>query len=130
MKFGLVAREDSPIGQNGDPPSRVVIDLNRLKSLIGDDETLVRELLHDFRTSTAQIANALIAAGTAGQIAKTAELAHKLKSSSHMVGALTLSRLCAALELAGKTGDGGAQATLLPEFERELASVEDFLDRY
>ena len=54
-------------------------------------------------------------------------LAHKLKSSSRPVGALALGELCAGMEQSGKAGDMAALAMLLPRFEQELVSVEDFL---
>jgi len=130
MKSGMIAHGISPIGQNNDPLSRLVIDVNVLKSLIGHDEALVREFLQEFRVSTVEIATALSAACTSGEVETTTALAHKLKSSAHSVGALTLSRLCAALEHAGRQGHGAAQTRLLPEFERELERVGDFLDRY
>jgi len=57
-------------------------------------------------------------------------LAHKLKSSARSVGALALGELCAEMEKSGKAGDMAALAMLLPRFERELASVEGFLEGY
>ena len=43
---------------------------------------------------------------------------------------LALGETCAAMEQAGKAGDMGALGVLLPEFEQELAGVEDFFDGY
>ena len=108
----------------------IAVDVNVLKALVGDDEAMIREFLHDFRLSAAKIAVELRTACAAGQAAAAGALAHKLKSSSRSVGALALGELCAAMEQAGKAGDMAALAMLLPRFEQELASVEDFLDRY
>ncbi len=108
----------------------VVVDVNVLKALIGDDEAMVREFLHDFRLSAKKIAAELRAACAANQTETAGALAHKLKSSSRSVGALALGELCAALEKAGKGGDAEALATLLPKFEQELAGVERFLEGY
>ncbi|MDD2915123.1 MAG: PAS domain S-box protein [Gallionella sp.] len=108
----------------------MIVDVNVLKALIGDDEEMIREFLHDFRLSAAKIAVELRAACAAGQAAAAGALAHKLKSSSRSVGALALGELCAAMEKAGKAGDAEALAVLLPKFEQELAGVEGFLDGY
>lgn len=104
--------------------------MNALKALIGDDEAMVSEFLHDFRISAAKIAVALRAACAAGQATATGALAHKLKSSARSVGALALGELCAGMEQAGKAGDTEILAALLPKFEQELRSVEDFIAGY
>ncbi|MDO8466131.1 MAG: Hpt domain-containing protein [Gallionella sp.] len=106
------------------------VDVNVLKALVGDDETMIREFLHDFRISAEKIAAELRTACAAEEAAATGALTHKLKSSSRSVGALALGELCAAMEKAGKGGDAEALAVLLPKFEQELASVEHFLERY
>ena len=108
----------------------VPVDVNVLKALIGDDEAMIREFLHDFRISAAKIAVELRAACAAGQATAAGALAHKLKSSARSVGALALGELCAAMEQAGKAGDMAALAVLLLKFERELAGVEGFLEGY
>ena len=106
------------------------VDVKVLKALIGDDEAMIREFLHDFRLSAAKIAVELRTACAAGQAAAAGALAHKLKSSARSVGALALGELCAAMEKAGKAGDTAALAVLLPKFEQELASVKGFLEGY
>ncbi|MDO8466158.1 MAG: ATP-binding protein, partial [Gallionella sp.] len=106
----------------------VPVDVNVLKALVGDDEAMIREFLHDFRPSAEKIAAELHAACAAGETATAGTLAHKLKSSSRSIGALALGELCAAMEKAGKDGDTAELAALLPQFEQELAGVEDFLE--
>ena len=108
----------------------VTVDVNVLKALVGDDEALIREFLHDFRISAAKIVAELRAACAAGQIMAAGAAAHKLKSSARSVGALALGELCAGMEKAGKAGDTEALAVLLPRFELELASVEHYLASY
>ncbi|OGT01468.1 MAG: hypothetical protein A3F73_04855 [Gallionellales bacterium RIFCSPLOWO2_12_FULL_59_22] len=108
----------------------VPVDVNVLKKLVGDDEEIIRDFLHDFRLSAEKIAVELRTACAAGQAAAAGALAHKLKSSARSVGALALGELCAAMEQAGKAGDMKALAVLLPGFEQELASVEGFLEGY
>ena len=106
------------------------VDVKVLKALIGDDEAMIREFLHDFRLSVAEIAVELRTACAAGQAAAAGALAHKLKSSARSVGALALGELCAEMEKAGKGGDTAALAVLLPKFEQALADVEGFLEGY
>ncbi|HEU0234330.1 MAG TPA: PAS domain S-box protein [Gallionella sp.] len=105
----------------------VPVDVNVLKALIGDDEAMVGEFLHDFRLSAARIAVELRTACAAGQAAAAGAQAHKLKSSARSVGALALGELCAQMEQAGKAGDTETLAALLPRFEQELLGVEGFI---
>ncbi|MBI3902623.1 MAG: PAS domain S-box protein [Nitrosomonadales bacterium] len=106
----------------------IPVDVNVLKALVGDDEAIVREFLHDFRISANSIAAELRTACASGQTTMAGALAHKLKSSARSVGALTLGELCAAIEKAGKENDGNALTALLPRFEAELTSVDNHLD--
>ena len=98
--------------------------------LIGDDDAMIREFLHDFRVSTEKIAAELRAACMAEEAAAAGALAHKLKSSARSVGALALGELCAAMEKAGKAGDAETLVVVLPKFEQELAGVKSFLEGY
>jgi hypothetical protein len=43
------------------------------------------------------------------------------------VGALKLGELCAAIEIAGHAGDFTAVATLLPDFDTEIRTVDEWL---
>jgi PAS domain S-box-containing protein len=108
----------------------VPVDVNVLKALVGDDEAMIREFLHDFRLGAVKIAAELRTACAAGQTAAAGALAHKLKSSARSVGALALGELCAEMEQAGKAGDTAALAVLLHKFEQELVSVKSFLEEY
>ena len=111
-------------------PVSFPVDVNVLKALVGDNEEIIRDFLHDFRLSAEKIAAELRTTCAAGQAAVAGALAHKLKSSARSVGALALGELCAAMEQAGKGGDSEALTALLPVFEQELASVEHFLEGY
>jgi two-component system sensor histidine kinase/response regulator len=110
--------------------TNVAIDVNVLKALIGNDEAMVREFLHDFRISAEKVAVALRAACAAGQATVAGALAHKLKSSTRSVGALALADLCINMEQAGKSRDIESLKVLLHKFEQELVKVESYLDEY
>jgi HPt (histidine-containing phosphotransfer) domain-containing protein len=49
-------------------------------------------------------------------------------SSARAVGGLALGDLCAEMETAGKAGHMETLTTLLPRFEQELDTVNEFLD--
>jgi PAS domain S-box-containing protein len=104
------------------------VDVNVLKSLIGDDEATLRKFLHDFRISADQIAAELRTACAEGHTAAAGAAAHKLKSSARSVGALALGELCAGIEQAGKAGQTAELAALLPRFEAEMSAVSSHLD--
>ena len=104
------------------------LDVSVLKALVGDDPAVIREFLHDFRTSATQIAMELRDACEHGQAVQAGALAHKLKSSARAVGALALGEICAEMEQAGKAGQVQALTALLSRFEAEMAVVNAYLD--
>ncbi|MCC8997665.1 MAG: response regulator [Nitrosomonas sp.] len=106
----------------------VPVDVQVLEKLVGDDPAMIQEMLLDFRASAEKIATELHAAYQASQFTKAGSLAHKLKSSSHSVGALALGELCAAMEQAGKKNDAAELAVLLPQFDVQLVEVKAYLD--
>ena len=106
----------------------LAVDVSVLKALVGDDAAVIREFLHDFRTSLGTTAAELRDACQRGQAPAAGATAHKLKSTAHSVGALKLGDLCGEIEHAGKTGDIKALDILLPSFESELVAVNGCLD--
>jgi HPt (histidine-containing phosphotransfer) domain-containing protein len=107
--------------------SAIPVDVDVLRKLVGNDDAMIREFLHEFRASMVKIAGELRAAGETGQAAVAGALAHKLKSSSRSVGALTLGELCAQMEQAGKAGQTVALDALLPRVEEEIIVVDNYL---
>ncbi|MFZ2302917.1 MAG: response regulator [Gallionella sp.] len=112
------------------PCASVPVDVNVLKALVGNDPAVIREFLQDFRLSAAKIAAELKTACHNGQAAQAGAQAHKLKSSARSMGALALGELCAAMEQTGKSGQAEALAALLPRFEAEIASVDEYLGSF
>jgi len=107
-----------------------VIDVSILKALIGNDEDLVREFLQDFRASAALNGFELCAKAQLGSGLEAAALAHKLKSSSRSIGAMTLGDICQAIETSGKAEPAVVQTALIAAVKKELAKVEIFLRDY
>ncbi|MBS0388571.1 MAG: Hpt domain-containing protein [Proteobacteria bacterium] len=122
------ASQGSPAADAGAPlqptPVAMPVDIGVLKELVGDNAAVINEVLQDFRVSAARIVAELRAACTARQSKLAGAAAHKLKSSARAVGALELGELCAALERAGKAGDGAALYEQLPAFNAEMAAVD------
>jgi CheY-like chemotaxis protein len=124
-RIGNPATSSENLFQNQHPQ---VVDLNVLKSFIGDDQTVIPDFLKSFQVNAARLSTLLKEACAAGQMAQTSKHAHTLKSSSHYVGALTLSSLCLEIEEAANRSDAAATAILLPKFEREFDAVNAFLN--
>ncbi|PTN13005.1 ATP-binding protein [Nitrosomonas aestuarii] len=120
----------SPTQPAGDTESaaKVPVDVHILEELIGDDPETIKEMLRDFRINTAKSAAELRTAYQKGQLTTAGSIAHKLKSSSRSVGALSLGELCAEMEQAGKKNDQKVLDALLPKFDAELKKVEAHLD--
>jgi CheY-like chemotaxis protein/HPt (histidine-containing phosphotransfer) domain-containing protein len=108
----------------------VAVDVNVLKALIGNEESLIRVFLGDFRHSAEVIASDLRVACAGGEAKAAAASAHKLKSAARSVGALDLGELCVTIERIGNVGDVESLLRMLPRFEQEFARVDDFLARY
>ncbi|WP_116136055.1 PAS domain S-box protein [Trinickia diaoshuihuensis] len=111
------------------PAHACAVDIEVLKGIVGDDPDTVRELLSDYQQSVGRLAGELRAHCDAGRGREAGAIAHKLKSSSRSVGALTLGDLCAELENAGKAGDLALLANWAKQFDSALAAVEHSLDR-
>jgi signal transduction histidine kinase/HPt (histidine-containing phosphotransfer) domain-containing protein/ActR/RegA family two-component response regulator len=99
-----------------------------LEGLVGGDPALIRELLVEYRTSTAGMATELRTAYEAGETRKVADIAHKLKASSRSVGALELGDLCAELENACLTGKQRGIAQSMVRFEDSLLAAHADID--
>ena len=105
------------------------VDIQVLKALVGEDPTVLRDVLQDFKRSKVRIETELRAACAAGQPSIARAAAHKLKSSARAVGALMLGDLCEALERAGAAGDSAALAKRLPLFDAQSAAVDESISQ-
>jgi HPt (histidine-containing phosphotransfer) domain-containing protein len=104
-------------------PGAVALDTNILKRQIGDDASLIEELLRDYRRALLADVERLRTAFTLQDWQRIAALAHRMKSSSRAVGAVRMGACCADLELAGKAGDGAAVTRMMRMFESALVDV-------
>ncbi|MES2582461.1 MAG: MASE4 domain-containing protein [Pseudomonadota bacterium] len=100
------------------------VDIQVLRSLVGDDPQFIREFLKAFRSSAARIAHEVEQAYCAGSAVKTVAAVHKLKSAARSVGAMALGDLCADMEQVGAAGQIDALALAFEHFKLEMATVE------
>ncbi|PTN12264.1 ATP-binding protein [Nitrosomonas aestuarii] len=108
-------------------PEVAPMDVNILKKLVGNDETVIDEMLSAFRTSATRIESELQIACEALLCDRAKKAAHKLKSSARSVGALRLGDVCEQIEQAGKNGEAEILGDLFARFELEMASVNSYL---
>lgn len=110
-------------------PSQVIrqgppVDVKVLHEMIGDDPDTVLGLLSDYLESVRHLAQELHSCYAVGDLRQVCDITHKLKSSSRLVGALTLGDLCAKMERSGKDGDKSAIDQAMPYFDDAMAAVE------
>ncbi len=106
-----------------EPLAPAVLDRSVLAGLVGDDAAVIDEFLASFAASAVPLARQIEAAAAVGDLAQVAAIGHRLKSASRSVGALPLGEICAALEQAGKAGDGAGVAAALQRFRPGFADV-------
>ncbi len=100
-----------------------VVDLEILKSQIGDDPTRLDAFLLDFCASAKRLTIELHASSESGRLADAGVLAHKLKGSARAVGAVKLGEICESIERAGKARDADALAHGVSVLNAELEAV-------
>ena len=110
-----------------DESTAPAVDVGVLEALVGNDPMVISDLLQSFQDNASKTAKLLKAACSVGDMPAITGHAHRLKSSARTVGALALGALCEEMETAGKAEAADALARLLPVFERELDTVNDFL---
>jgi CheY-like chemotaxis protein len=121
--------QDTPPSQAAASRAERPVDIDVLKSIVGDDADAVRELLGDYLASVQVLAPELRAYCVKGLGREAGAIAHKMKSSSRSVGAVELGNLCAELENAGKAGDLQTLASWVGKFDDALAAVEQTIRR-
>lgn len=106
-------------------PSSAILDAGALDRLRELDPTgrgrVVERVLQAFEGSVRRLAPQLLDAAAAADRVAVGHVAHTLKSSSASIGAMRVSRLCAALEADVRDG----VAVDLPARARELADGLD-----
>ncbi|QIG51980.1 Hpt domain-containing protein [Nordella sp. HKS 07] len=78
--------------------------LERMKELIGGDETVLAEILQSFIDEAEPLAEAVLAAARDGRLDLLGRAAHTIKSSARDFGDAEFAELCAAIEFGSKHG--------------------------
>lgn len=103
------------------------IDVDVLRSLVGNDPAVIRGFLDDFQRSSAAISQELRTASQSGDFERVGAAAHKLKSSARAVGAEQLGDCCAQIETAVSAGDFDRVEGLVDLFNETMVEVENYL---
>jgi diguanylate cyclase (GGDEF)-like protein len=85
--------------------SLAVWDATTLSNMVGTDADINHRMLSMFVRDATQQVRAIELAVAAGDLALAAKLAHELKTSARMVGALQMGQLCEDIETAGDDAD-------------------------
>lgn len=109
--------------------SELVLDVNVLRSLVGEETDVIAELLDDYRASLVVLERELVEAAKNVDGKQVGEIAHKLKSASRSVGSLQLGDICERLEHAGHAMDNEQIAALLPEFKMMVHGVKIMVEK-
>ncbi|MFZ2986592.1 ATP-binding protein [Ideonella sp.] len=105
-----------------------VLDVNVLRSLIGDESDVIQEFLLAFRESAAALRVEWQAAAAQGDARTLAAVAHKLKSAARSVGALALGEACDRLESAASRAEPAAFEQHLPAMDLALLAALGRID--
>lgn len=118
----------APGPTSDEPGAPTVLDAHALAELAQLDPTganrLVQRVLSTYITSLARLMGQLTEARAQDDQATIRLVAHTLKSSSASVGALLLSSMCAAAELAVRNDQPAALPALLDRLQAEAARVD------
>jgi len=124
----LLEAQAIPISETKEKTVLEPVNVHVLEGFVGNDPEIIKEMLLDFYASAAKIAAELHSAYQTEEFLAVGKIAHKLKSSARSVGALALGDLCAEIEQAGKKNDTKTLAELLPCFDAEIITVENYID--
>jgi signal transduction histidine kinase/ActR/RegA family two-component response regulator/HPt (histidine-containing phosphotransfer) domain-containing protein len=104
--------------------TNMIVDLNVLKGLVGDDPEILQELLGDYLISARKLASELRDAFYAGNSKHLGYTAHKLKSSSRSLGAIIFGDLCADLENDIRAENRKSLETHMSQFDSIFEKVD------
>ena len=102
----------------------VVVELDVLIGMFGDDDELVNSILLEFLPAAWEIVEETENAYAAKDWAGVCDAGHKLKGSTRTIGANPLADICEALEKAGKAGDDKTINKLMPKLRPAMEAVD------
>lgn len=108
-------------------PDMPILDISVLMGLVGDDPKVIDGFLIDYRKSAEKASADMLAAFENKDWDTISGIAHKLKSSSRTVGAITLGEVCAAIEYAGGQQIEASADEAVSEFGKAIDDVYEAL---
>ncbi|MDH3219701.1 MAG: EAL domain-containing protein [Gammaproteobacteria bacterium] len=115
---------DLDLGEQGS------VDLSVLTQSTGDKPELHRQLLSAYLAALNGEVDNIQQAFAWKNNEQVAEYAHKLKSSSRSLGAMTMATICQRLESAANDADWERIESLMPSLQRESSEVAEFIENY
>jgi CheY-like chemotaxis protein/HPt (histidine-containing phosphotransfer) domain-containing protein len=109
-------------------PRAQAADIAVLSALVGNDAKVVEEMLALFDQNSSRLCREMRAAMGSGDVQAAADAAHKLKSSSHSVGAHQVAFICAQIERTADSRQGAALGALIVQLEQELIEVHRYFE--
>ncbi|MBL4702235.1 MAG: response regulator [Phycisphaeraceae bacterium] len=106
------------------------VDLDVLKSIVGDDQDIILRLFTLFITSSPDTIAEIHLAFTNQASHEIEKLGHKLKTSSQSVGAVQFSALCLELEEAGSEDNWDRLNQLNSQLDQKFDDVLTFIQIY
>ena len=121
--------DEPPKTAAGDPQTcdTKVLDVSILEGLVGDDVSVIENLLTKYQESALEASSEMALAVKNEDWSGIANIAHRLKSSSRSVGASTLGEICADLESAGGQQNDAAMQVVMSEFDKACRDVQEAL---
>jgi PAS domain S-box-containing protein len=107
-----------------------VLDLSALEAVVGDDVATRRHFLQSYLASAEALALELKEAVSEMDFEAIVRIAHRLKSSSRSMGAMSLGSVCAALEDAAARRDPSRVRTDWQHFDDNLINVRSAIQQH
>jgi two-component system sensor histidine kinase/response regulator len=102
-------------------------DATTLTKMVGNDGVMHRRMLSLFLRDAVKQVPAIERAVTQGDLSGAAQLAHILKTSTRMVGALQMGQLCEEIETACDANEHTLCGTLVNRLALTFFKVEDII---